>query len=118
MTNCPYCGGEINEGVTKCRHCGEWLDGRSRSPQAAQQVHVHHHNPDDPTFAIITLLLYLFVYPVGVILNVIGLFTGPKRGCFMWMLIVFVGIPLLAGLALLVLMMFGALAGAASNGQL
>jgi len=30
---CPYCAGEIPEGVAKCMHCGEWLD-RSRAPTA------------------------------------------------------------------------------------
>jgi len=24
--HCPYCGGEIQSGVKKCRHCGEWLN--------------------------------------------------------------------------------------------
>jgi len=24
-TKCPYCDGEIAEGVTKCKHCEEWL---------------------------------------------------------------------------------------------
>ena len=23
---CPYCKGEIEPGVMKCKHCGEWLD--------------------------------------------------------------------------------------------
>ena len=23
---CPYCKGEIEVGVLKCKHCGEWLD--------------------------------------------------------------------------------------------
>ena len=25
---CPYCGGKILDTVKKCKHCGEWLDGR------------------------------------------------------------------------------------------
>ncbi len=25
MVCCPYCGGELQPGVKKCRHCGEWL---------------------------------------------------------------------------------------------
>jgi hypothetical protein len=28
---CPYCGGEIEEGVLKCKHCGEWLDEAHRA---------------------------------------------------------------------------------------
>lgn len=23
--HCPYCGGEIDAGVRKCKHCGEWI---------------------------------------------------------------------------------------------
>ena len=32
---CPYCSGEVEAGVAKCKHCGEWLD-LSRSPTAKQ----------------------------------------------------------------------------------
>ena len=34
------------------------------------------------TFAVITLVLYFLVWPVGAILNLIGLISGPRRGCF------------------------------------
>ena len=48
-------------------------------------------------FAIITLILYV-VWPIGAILNIIGLFTGPKRGCFVAMFIVCFGGGCLSGL--------------------
>jgi hypothetical protein len=48
---------------------------------------------DSPTFAIVTLLLWIFVYPLGFLLNVIGLITGPRRGCFAAMLLVFIVLP-------------------------
>lgn len=58
-------------------------------------------------FAVITLILFLFSplgfvsYPFALILTIIGLFTGPKKGCFTSMFIVFVVIP---GLIILVLL--------------
>lgn len=29
IKNCPFCGEEINVSATKCKHCGEWLDGQN-----------------------------------------------------------------------------------------
>lgn len=38
---CPMCGEEIAETAVKCRHCNEFLDGRSQpQQQAPQQVYV------------------------------------------------------------------------------
>lgn len=32
MKNCPYCGGELSPGASKCRHCGEWVVNPSQQP--------------------------------------------------------------------------------------
>ena len=48
--NCPYCGEEILAVAKKCKHCGEWLDGRktpsknkkANSNPSQQVVHVHN----------------------------------------------------------------------------
>lgn len=66
--------------------------------------HIVRVRDETVTFAVITLLLYIFLYPVGLLLNVVGLMTGPKRGCFVQMFIVFVVIPIMA---LVILMAMG-----------
>ena len=30
-TKCPYCRGDIEPGVLKCKYCGEWLDREHRA---------------------------------------------------------------------------------------
>lgn len=46
-------------------------------------------------FPIVTLLFYIFLYPIGFILNVVGLVIGPERGCFVALLCTFVLAPVL-----------------------
>ncbi len=56
-------------------------------------------------FPLITLAFYFLFFPVGLVLNLVGLFTGPHRGCFLAMLI-FLVIPGVI-LFLFVLSLFG-----------
>lgn len=57
--------------------------------------------PESKTFAVITLILYIFLWPVGLFLNLIGLLTGPNRGCFVQLLIICAVIPIAGFLILL-----------------
>jgi uncharacterized Zn finger protein (UPF0148 family) len=41
---CPYCSEEILASAIKCKHCGEFLDGRSRQ-SAPQPVPVYYQQP-------------------------------------------------------------------------
>jgi hypothetical protein len=103
---CPYCEGEISDTVAKCRHCGEWVKQPTAAPSsrpvqyapasyasAEQNVFVNAPCEESVAFAVVTLLFWIFLAPVGLILNLVGLLTGPRRGCFLSMLMFFVIIP-------------------------
>lgn len=38
MRKCPLCAEEIQVAAIKCKHCGEFLDGSSRSQAAEQKL--------------------------------------------------------------------------------
>jgi hypothetical protein len=67
------------------------------TPPPVTQVNVTQsiQQKESSTFAVVTLLCLIFLYPVGFVLNVVGLFTGPRRGCFLAMFILFV-LPFIA----------------------
>jgi hypothetical protein len=82
----------------------------SQGAPPPQQVIVNV--PESPMFAVVTLLCYIFAYPVGVLLNIIGLFTGPKRGCFVAMIFVCFLLPMFI---LLVVLIIAALANVSAG---
>ncbi|MDP8245257.1 MAG: hypothetical protein P9L94_14330 [Candidatus Hinthialibacter antarcticus] len=79
-------------------------------PPEQEEHRVYHQtvvvqNQGSFLFPIITLLFTLFMPPIGIILNLIGLITGPNRGCFLAM-IIFLVIPGLI-LSFFLLSLFG-----------
>jgi hypothetical protein len=54
-------------------------------------------------FAIVTLVFYLFIitHPIAAIMNLVGIFTGPRRGCFVMLFFVFWILPIAAFLLLI-----------------
>ena len=104
-SKCPFCFGEVEPSARKCRHCGEWLNQGGpppASPPVAPPPSAPVRRDDSPTFAIVTLVLWVTMAPVGMLLNLIGLITGPRRGCFAAMLLFFVILPTVGTFAVVV----------------
>ena len=38
MKKCPFCAEDIQDNAIKCKHCGEFLDGRTSPGLAAQKL--------------------------------------------------------------------------------
>lgn len=76
VNRCPYCGGEILMGASKCRHCGEWL---TRSAQAAPQpvnsqpTNLQQNNTPINKWRKITMICFMVV---GVLCSIIYFFIG------------------------------------------
>ena len=56
LVTCPYCRAEIPAQAVKCRHCGEWVDGRSEAANPARR----DTGLSGPEVALFALLFLLF----------------------------------------------------------
>lgn len=118
MKECPYCYAEVKDDASKCRFCGEWLTGAKTKVISTRPGTTRINNPQNVTvvmqndnsivFPLITVIGYLITYPVGLVLNIIGLITGPRKGCFLSLFIVFFLLPLCVILLIIVIVLMSA----------
>ena len=104
---CPHCGNARQAAGPMCQWCGQAFAGPTGvpvsdprpappAPATAIPAAAYMNRRGSPAFAIVTLVLLFFVFPVGLLLTIIGLFTGPRRGCFLAMFLMVVGLFVLS----------------------
>jgi hypothetical protein len=105
--SCPYCFAEIDPQARKCCFCGEWVQerkGRAKVPREEGGARPAHEaitesfdeavRDESMVFAVITLVVFFILPVLGFLLALVGVFSGPRRGCFGAMLVLFVLLPL------------------------
>ena len=99
---CPKCGVKVKDDpvfVTAPNSNGAGSGASASSSSSSVSVSIDGSGSGSASdsklvFPIATLLCYIFLYPIGFILNIVGLFSGEKKGCFWSMLITFFVIPI------------------------
>lgn len=133
---CSNCGNEISDKAFVCPKCGAKIGasgyqapvsggtggsaaGASSSSASSSTVVIEKQSGDEGLLLpILSLLTYIFIYPIGFILNIVGLISGKNKGCFLSLFIVFFVIPLICLILFVIVMVcVGAAvdAGAATN---
>lgn len=126
---CTNCGNEITDDTVFCPKCGaktgnetaaaiKTAEGDPAAPAAkataTATVVVEKDDGDDWYLPVVTLLTYVLIYPIGLVLNIVGFFSGKHKGCFLSMFIVFFLIPLIVSIIVFfILVCIGAAAAAA-----
>ncbi len=88
IDKCPYCGGEIERGVRKCRHCGEWLPDRGRDARQTVVVNEVRKTNGMGTAGFVLALASVclswaplagcLIWFLGLLFSFIGLFKSPR----------------------------------------
>ncbi|WP_286393655.1 hypothetical protein [Pseudanabaena mucicola] len=79
LIQCPHCSEEIQSTAKKCKHCGEWLDGRDRLSASIAKGIQQQENTDEVKLASAKFTLGCLGFIVGLIVSLLisGLFTPP-----------------------------------------
>ncbi len=110
---CTNCGNEITDDTAFCPKCGAKTGNETAATTkiaesdpaapaakatATATVIVEKDDGDDYYLPVVTLLTYVLIYPIGLVLNIVGFFSGKHKGCFLSMFIVFFLIPLIVSI--------------------
>ena len=122
---CSNCGNEISDNAFVCPKCGAKVGGSdyqapasagaggsaagasssSSSSSVSSTVVIEKQSGDEGlVLPILSLLTYIFIYPIGFILNIVGLISGKNKGCFWSLFIVFFVLPLIGLILFLIAM--------------
>lgn len=116
---CKNCGNEIADNAFVCPKCGVKVkeepvfvatpanagSAAASSSSSSTTVVIDNKRSEDEglVLPIISLLCYIFLYPIGFILNIVGLFSGKRKGCFWSLFIFFFVIPAILGILFFIL---------------
>lgn len=75
---CHYCGEQIDEGTTRCPHCGHWLVAREQQPEeeACAEQQNEHEETGKPTGRHRGCLTYFLII---LILVIVAFVTNPSK---------------------------------------
>lgn len=100
---CDKCDADNPADSRFCSECGaQFDDGWKRAAlneERTEAAYVEREEKGSLLFPILTLVFWIVFWPAGLVMNIIGLVTGPRKGCFLAMIIVFVVLFVLAIIA-------------------
>lgn len=77
IKRCPFCGEEIMAIAQKCKHCGEWLNGKKKDYNTKKQDIVGEDINKYITIACIAAVILLPIsFPVACLIGIVGGIVG------------------------------------------